>query len=368
MLPFHQPALSELERNYVLEALEERWWGGGAWVERLEAAMTRLWQRPAVAVHSGTAALELALRILLRQAPGEVIVPVWTFTASAAAIYHAGGQIRLADVGPTLHLTPDTLLAAWTPRTRGLIVVHYAGEPAPMEELLAIARAKGLWVLEDACHALPSYLAGRLCGTFGEAAAFSFHATKPVAAGQGGAILFADPEKASLAKSLRAHGILRSDQAYWDYEVVELGWNYQLSSVVAALALAQLERQAELWQKRRALAQLYRTHLQEVPGLRLYPVRVPDQVSWHLFPVFVEGGASRRDAILTKMRALGFPLNLHYRPLHRHAAYAAWATGQRFPQADEAYEQIITLPIWPDMSAEAAATLLEAFIRVLRSA
>lgn len=366
-LPFHRPALSELERAYVLEALEERWWGGGAFVERLEAAMAAQWGRSVVVVSSGTAALELALRVLLRGAPGEVVVPVWTFTASAAAVYHAGGQIRLADVGPTLHLTAETLLAALTPRTCGMVAVHYGGEPAPMAELLAVAQARGLWILEDASHALPSYLEGRLCGTFGEAAAFSFHATKPVAAGQGGAIVFAEPEAALLAKRLRAHGLLRNSHAYWDYEVLELGWNYQLSSVAAALALAQFERQAVLWERRKALARFYTGQLQGVSGLRLYPVRDPEVISWHLFPVFIEGGRRRRDAVLAKMGEMGFPLNIHYRPLHQHLAYQPWAQGQRFPQADKAYEELLTLPIWPDLSLAQASELVEAFREVLKT-
>ena len=368
-IPFHRPALSDRERAYVLEALEGRWWGGGAFVIRLEKALEGIWGRTAVAVSSGTAALEIALKVLLGEEGGEVIVPVWTFTATASAVYHAGGVPVLADVGPTLHLMPESVEALLTPRTRGVIVVHYAGMAADMKALQEVCARHGLWLLEDTCHAQPGYFMGQLCGTFGEVATLSFHATKPVAAGQGGAILFRDPDLAEKARQWRRHGIVRDSLKYWDYEVHFLGHNYQLAELCAALGLAQVELMQERWQSRQKVAAIYRQILASYEHIDLYPAN-PQECSWHLYPVFLRGGQEARDEILWRMGAKGFPLNLHYRPLHRHRAYQAWAGERKFPVADAAYQRIFTLPVWPEMEpAEVglvAQTLLETIEEVKR--
>lgn len=350
-IPFHRPALSDEERAYVEEALEGRWWAGGPFVERLEKALEAIWGRPAVAVSSGTAALEVALRLLLGELGGEVIVPVWTFTASAAAVWHAGGVPVLVDVGPTLHIEASHIEVALTPRTRGVIVVHYAGMAADMGAIQAVCAQHGLWLLEDTCHAQPGYYQGQLCGTFGEAAALSFHATKPIAAGQGGAILLRDSSFAEKARSWRRHGIIRDDANYWEYEVYFLGHNYQMPELCAALALAQVEKMQARWERRQAIAAQYTTLLRGVETLELYPAD-RSACGWHLYPVFLKGGKERRDEVLRRMGEKGFPLNLHYRPLHRHRAYRALAQKKRFPRADAAYEQVMTLPIWPEMTSE----------------
>lgn len=361
-LPFHRPTCSALEEAYLLQALQERYWGGGQWVERLEAHLSQLYGRPVVAVSSGTAALHLALQLLLAGRDGEVIVPTWTFTATASEVVHAGGVPVLADVGSSLHLAAETVEPLLTPRTRGIIVVHYAGEAAPMAELVALCRQRGLWLLEDTCHALPGYYGGQLCGTFGEAATLSFHATKPIAAGQGGAVVFSESALAEQARRLRRHGIRRSPETPWLYEVEELGYNYLLSDFQAAVALAQAERLIETWEARRRLAHWYREALSDFPLLELYPVRDETACSWHLFPVFWRGASAlQRNALLKRMHARGFSLSLHYKPLHLHAAYRPYVRPrQNFPMAERAYAEVFSLPIWPDLPLSAAEQLAEA--------
>lgn len=364
-IPFHRPALSDRERLYVLEALEGRWWGGGGvFVTRLEKALEGIWGRAAVAVSSGTAALEIALKVLLGGEGGEVIVPVWTFTATASAVYHAGGVPVLADVGPTLHLMPESIEALLTSRTRGVIVVHYAGMAADMKALQEVCERHGLWLLEDACHAQPGYYRGQLCGTFGEVATLSFHATKPVAAGQGGAILFREKHLAEKARQWRRHGIVRDPLKYWDYEVHFLGHNYQLAELCAALGLAQLELMQERWQSRQKIAALYREILQACEPIELYPANL-QECGWHLYPVFLQGRQEARDEVLRRMSTKGFPLNLHYRPLHHHRAYRPWTGERNFPIADAAYQRIITLPVWPEMEPAEVRLVAEALIETI---
>lgn len=368
-IPFHRPSLSDLERRYVLEALEEQYWGGGRWVSRLEAALKELFGREVVAVSSGTAALHLALTLLLEENPGEVIVPTWTFTATASEVVHAGGRPVLADVNQTLHICAETIEPLITPRTRGVIAVHYAGAPAPMDELLELCERYGLWLLEDACHALPSFWRGQRCGTFGSAATLSFHATKPVASGQGGAILFADPALAEKARLLRRNGMYRLPHQPWEYEVQALGWNYMLTDLQAALALAQLQRLTELWEARRALAAFYTEALSALPHLSPYPIESPATVSWHLYPVFLRGGtAEKRDKLLRTLWEEGIRLNVHYQPLHKHPAYQAFIQArQRFPVADAKYEEVFSLPMWADLPEKAAYQITEALKEALTS-
>ncbi|MEN3041145.1 MAG: DegT/DnrJ/EryC1/StrS family aminotransferase [Bacteroidia bacterium] len=361
-LPFHRPSLSDLERQYLQEALEERYWGGGRWIERLEAALQSLYQREVVVVSSGTAALHLALTLLTREKEAEVIVPTWTFTATASEVVHAGGIPVLADVNETLHLSAETVEPLISSRTVGIIVVHYAGVPAPMDELLSLCQKYDLWLIEDACHAVPAYYEGRLCGTFGQAATLSFHATKPVAAGQGGAVLFSDKALAEIARGLRRNGLFRSSERPWLYEVKALGWNYMLSDFQAAVALAQVNRLEELWQARRHLALLYEEMLKDIPEIQPYAVPAPEIAAWHLYPVFWRGAsAEKKNRLLDYLYARGFSLSVHYKPLHLHPAYQPYIRkGQAFPTADKAYEEIFSLPLWVGLSEENIQALVNA--------
>lgn len=368
-IPFHQPALSDLERTYLLQALEERYWGGGDWVQRLEAKLREIYDREAVVVSSGTAALHLALSLLLEEKGGEVIVPTWTFTATASEVVHAGGVPVLADVNETLHLCAETVEPLISPRTRGIIVMHYAGLPAPLRDLHTLCQKYGLWLLEDACHAVPAYYERQLCGTFGVAATLSFHATKPIAAGQGGAILFAEARLAEKARSLRRHGIRRDSTRPWLYEVEALGWNYMLSDFQAAVALAQTERLYELWQRRQHLAALYDKALSDIPELHLPIRRTDSQHAWHLYPVRWQGAsAAKRDQLLWQLRQQGIHLSLHYKPLHLHPAYKPYLRyGQRFPVADQVWEETFSLPLWTDLSDTTALHIAETIKALISS-
>ncbi|MCX7607380.1 MAG: DegT/DnrJ/EryC1/StrS family aminotransferase [Bacteroidia bacterium] len=367
-IPFHRPSLSELEKQYLLAALEERYWGGGVWVERVESALKVLYDREVVVVSSGTAALHVALSLLLAGRGGEVIVPTWTFTATASEVIHAGGTPVLVDVGPSLHLTPEVVEAALTSRTKGVIVVHYAGEAAPICAIRELCDRHGLWLIEDTCHALPAYYEGKLCGTFGEIATLSFHATKPVAAGQGGALLIRDRQEAERARRLRRHGWVRSTQVPWEYEVVELGWNYSLSDFQAAVALAQIERLQETWSARKRLAQIYSRALQPVQDIELYSVRQFEEAGWHLFPIFWKGASlADKNRLLERMQRRGYPLNVHYKPLHLHAAYRPYLSPSRtFPVAERAYQEEISLPLWPDLPESQAWAVVEVLREELR--
>lgn len=368
-IPFHQPALSVLERTYLLQALEERYWGGGDWVQRLEAKLREIYDREAVVVSSGTAALHLALSLLLGDKGGEVIVPTWTFTATASEVVHAGGIPVLADVNETLHLCAETVEPLISPRTRGIIVMHYAGLPAPLRELHTLCEKYGIWLMEDACHAVPAYYEGQLCGTFGVAATLSFHATKPIAAGQGGAILFAEARLAEKARSLRRHGIRRDPTRPWLYEVEALGWNYMLSDFQAAVALAQTERLYELWQRRQHLAALYDKSLSDIPELHLPIRRTDSQHAWHLYPVRWQGAsAAKRDHLLWQLRQHEIHLSLHYKPLHLHPAYKPYLRyGQRFPVADQVWEETFSLPLWTDLSDTTALHIAETIKALISS-
>lgn len=365
-VPFHRPSLSPKEKAYLLEALEGQHWGGGLWVERVERALSNFYGREAVMVSSGTAALHLALTLLLGEKGGEVIVPTWTFTSTASEVVHAGGVPILAEVGPSLHLTAETIEPLLTPHTRGIVVVHYAGEPAPMKEIIAFCERYHLWLIEDACHAVPGRYEGKLCGTFGEIATLSFHATKPIAAGQGGALLCRDPSLADRARQLRRHGIQRAPSSPWRYEVEMLGWNYMPSDFQAAVALAQIERVQETYQARKALASFYQEGLAQIPALRPYP-HTAERSAWHLFPVFWTGAtATQRDALLSQLHQRGISLSLHYKPLHLHKAYRPFLRpGQRFPQAEKAYAEAFSLPLWPDLPVEKAQQVLSALQAVL---
>ena len=210
-LPYHRPSIGEEEIAEVIDTLRSGWVTTGPKTRRFEREFATLLDVPgALAVSSGTAALHLALRVLGVEAGDDVILPTYTFTATAEAVTYLGARPVLADVDPvTCNLRGEDVERVRTARTRAVIPVHIAGLPCDMDPILDVARSRRLAVIEDAAHALPARDRGRCVGTLGDAAAFSFYATKNITTGEGGMLVVRDPEAAERARMLALHGISR---------------------------------------------------------------------------------------------------------------------------------------------------------------
>ncbi len=353
-IPYGRQEIDDEDVAAVVEVLRGDWLTTGPAVERFESAFAGLvGAEHAVAVTNGTAALHLAM-LAAGIGPGdEVIVPTLTFAASANAARYVGATVRFCDVrSDTLGIDVDKAAELVNARTRAIVVVDYAGIPCELDDVMRLAAEHELVVIEDACHAVGATYRGRRVGSIAHLSTFSFHPVKHLTTGEGGMVTTADPALAWRLRRLRNHGIdsdfrQRESAGTWEYDVVELGFNFRLSDINAALGASQVRKVPTWVERRRELADNYRDLLRDLPVTMLVE---PDHVraSWHLFPVLLEthGGLPARSDVFVTLRAAGIGVNVHYRPLHLHTSFRDEQGEQRFPVAEHAYARLLSLPMW----------------------
>ncbi len=375
-LPYCLPDIGDEEIDAVVETLRSGWLAPGPRVLAFEQAFAeRIGARHAIAVTSCTAGMHLAL-LACGVGPGdEVIVPAITFPATANVVIHAGATPVLADVDPRdLTLDPAAARANLTPRTKAIMPVHYAGQACCMEELRAIARERGLRVIEDAAHAFGTTYRGEPVGRTSDAAVFSFYATKNITTGAGGMVTTDDDRLAEEVRRRRMHGLSADAWGRYTesgtpfYRVVAPGFNYAMGDIEAAIGLAQLRRAEALLARRRSLAERYADLLGDLPEIALPEEREPGH-SWHLYVIRLRRGALSidRDAFLRAMREEGIGTSVHFIPLHYHPYYRetfGWKRGD-YPQAEAAFEEIVSLPLYTRMSDADVERVAKAVRRIV---
>jgi dTDP-4-amino-4,6-dideoxygalactose transaminase len=373
-LPFALPEIGEEEIAEVVDTLRSGWVTTGPRARRFEGDFVAFLGDAAlhaVAVNSATAGLHLALEALGIGPGDEVITTTHTFTATAEVVRYLGADVKLVDIDPaTLNIDPALVEAAIGPRTKAIVPVHYAGLAADMPRLLAIAQRRGLKVVEDAAHALPATVGGRLVGTLAsDAAVFSFYANKTITTGEGGMLVTRDAALAARARVMRLHGLNRdafdrftAKVPSWYYEVVAPGFKYNLTDIAAALGIHQL-RKAEAFRERRArIAALYDAGFAGLPLVT--PPRPPagELHAWHLYALRLgEGARIGRDVFIERLFEAGIGASVHYIPLHLHPY---WRERYRlapamFPASQRAYERLVSLPIYTRMSDDDAARVVD---------
>ena len=353
-IPYGRQEIDEDDIAAVVEVLRGDWLTTGPAVERFELAFAGLvGSQHAVAVTNGTAALHLAM-LAADIGPGdEVIVPTMTFAASANAARYVGADVVFCDVrADTLSIDVEQAAALVTPRTKAIVVVDYAGIPCDLDEVMRLAEQHGLVVVEDACHAVGATYRGRPVGSIAHLSTFSFHPVKHLTTGEGGMVTTADPDLDRRLRRLRGHGIdsdfrRREAAGTWEYDAVELGYNFRLSDINAALGASQVTKVPGWVERRRAIAERYRELLADAPVTMLTE---PDHVvaSWHLFPVLLDASDGRpdRSEVFAQLRAAGIGVNVHYRPLHLHTSFCEGAKEVHLPVAEDAYARLLSLPMW----------------------
>ncbi|GLH66279.1 DegT/DnrJ/EryC1/StrS family aminotransferase [Geothrix edaphica] len=360
-LAYNPPTIGDAERAEVMDTLQTPWVTTGPKTVAFEAALKARLEAPAVvALNSCTAGLHVGL-VALGVGPGdEVIVPAMTFCATANVVEHVGAKPVLVDVCPdTLTLSPEAVAAAVTPRTKVILPVHYAGHPAQMDELDALAERHGLAVLEDAAHAITARYKGRLIGSRSNLAAFSFYATKNLTTVEGGC-LTGDPALVEKARIIGHHGMNRDAwkrfdrSGTWYYEVVLPGFKYNLTDMQAAIGLVQLKRLAAFQARRREVVARYESGFKDLAALEL-PVELEwAHSSWHLYVIRLRTEALRidRNAFIDGLKDRNIGTSVHYLPVHMHPFYRD-KYGYRpedNPVAAAAYERMISLPLHAGLS------------------
>lgn len=310
----------------------------------------------AVAVNSGSSAVEIPMRIFARSGD-EVLVPVNTFAATAIAVRFAGADVRFVDTDPaTFGVSLAALRARRTPRTRGVVVVHIGGIVTPeMPEIRSWCDAEGLWLVEDCAHAHGSATGERHAGTFGAAGAFSFFATKVMTSGEGGMIVTDDDGVAEQARLLRNHGKPQP----WVSVHTHPGGNWRMSEVHAVIALQQLARLDAMIESRAAVAALYARALEGMPELT--PVLPAGRSGWYKFIVLLPPGVDRA-RVRADMAARGVSLSggVYDVPLHRQPLFEEEEAEQSYPIADDVCARHVCLPMFPGMTSEEGRRVIDA--------
>lgn len=361
-LPVAAPWIGEREKALVLETLDSGWLTSGPRAEELGRRIAELaGARQGLAVSSCTAALHLALAGLGVGRGDEVITSPYTFAASVNVIEHVGARPVLADIEPeTLCVDPREIERALTPRTRAILTVDYGGQPCDYDAVLAIARARGLPVVADAAHALGAAWHDRQVGSLATATAFSFYAIKNLTTGEGGAVVTDDEALMDRMARLSLHGMDRhawkrySSAGSWFYEVAAPGYKYNLSDILAAVGLGQLERFAEFQRRRSELAAGYAERLSDLDEVRLPHVRPGAVHAWHLYPIALslERLSCDRARFIEELRAENIGTTVNFIPIHLHPHFrdSLGYGADHFPVAADAYRRAVTLPLFPRMS------------------
>ena len=372
MLPYGRHRVEQADVDAVVKALSSDWLTTGPAIDEFEAAFAKTVGTPhAVALSSGTAALHAAVFAAGIGAGDEAVTTPLTFAATANCVLYLGGTVAFADVRPdTLNLDPARVEACLTPRTKAVITVDYTGEPSDLDELEALCSRRGLTLIEDASHALGATYRGRPVGSVARLTTFSLHPVKHITTGEGGIVTTDDAKLAARVRMFRNHGIAREHhhREDWCYEMTELGFNYRLSDFQAALGLSQLERLGDLIARRRHIAARYARAFAAVPEIEM-PVTLPDrEAAWHLYVVRLrlEGLRVGRAEVFRALRAENIGVNVHYIPVPWHPYYArlGFRRGD-WPVAENAYERMLSLPIFPAMTDADVDDVVSAVDKVL---
>ncbi len=377
-LPYGRQSVDETDIQAVVEVLRSDWLTTGPKVAEFEEAFaTRVGANHALSFSSGTAALHAAAFAAGLKAGDEAITTPLTFAATANCVLYQGAAPVFADVcGDTLNLDPGSIEAKISAKTRAILPVDYAGHPADLTSIVEIARRHNLVVIEDACHALGAEYGGRRVGSIADMTVFSFHPVKHITTGEGGMVATNDAKFAETLRRFRNHGISsdarqRQSAGQWHYEMVLLGFNYRLPDIVCALGIQQLKKLDANLARRREIAARYTEAFREIPGVIPPAVRAEANPAWHLYPIRLdlEKLTVNRAEVFRALRAENIGVNVHYIPVHLHPYYRErfGYKGGEFPVAEDAYERLISLPMFHGMSDGDAEDVIRAVGKVVTS-
>ncbi len=359
-LPLSKPHITEDEKKAVSEVIDSGWWTTGPKVVEFENCLGQYLNEKdplhCVALDSCTSALYLSLLALGIGEGDEVIVPTWTFAATAHAVQWVGAKLILCDIDKdTLNIDIKKSEALITPNTKAIIPVHIGGYPCDMNGIAELASKYKLKVIEDAAHAIGTKYNNIKIGNFSDTTCFSFYATKNLAMGEGGAAVSPNPEIIERIRKLGYFGINKqafnrygkSGSAYYDIE--ELGHKANLSSLHGAIGLVQLGKLDWMNNKRREMAQVYKEKLST--KLTFTHDSMDHYHSYHLFPIILPSGVER-DSFMDSLKERNIGTSIHFIPLHLHSYYQKQFRMDDFPVANERFERILSIPLFPSMTHE----------------
>lgn len=370
-IPYGKQTITDEDVKAVADVLRSEYLTTGPKVGEFEAALCKYTgAKHAVAVNSGTSALDIAVAALELPAGSEIITTPFTFVASANCALYNNCKPVFADIDSrTYNIDPDAIKKKITKKTRAIVYVDYAGQPCEIDELREIAGKHSLALIEDAAHSLGAEYKGKRVGTFADMTCFSFHPVKHITTGEGGAVTTQSDELASKLRMLRSHGIDKTPQerATYLYDMKMLGRNYRITDFQCALGISQLKKIADNLKQRENVAQLYGKLLAGMPVTLPY-VSPEVRHAWHLYVVLLDKGIDR-DKVFTGMKKHGIGVNVHYVPSYKFTYYQMLGFGASEKECavtEDIYSRALTLPMYhglKDDEVKQIATALKESIK-----
>lgn len=376
MIPYGRQWIDEDDIKGVVDVLRSEWLTTGPKVEEFEQAVAaQTGAKYAVAVSSGTAALHAAMYAIGVGCGDEVIVPTMTFASTANCVIFQGGTPIIVDViTDTLLIDPSDIEKKITQWTKAIIAVDYAGHPADYDALRQITDKHGLILVADACHSIGATHKGVQVGTLADLSVFSFHPVKHITTGEGGMVVTDNEEYACRMRMFRNHGIAtdhrqRIEQGTWHYEMVELGYNYRISDFQCALGISQLRKLPQWILRRQEIASRYNEAFMNCESVKPLGVRNNVSHAYHLYVIRLAFSllSIDRAVLFNRLREESVGVNVHYIPVHLHPYYQR-EIGTKpglCPVAEKVYEEILSLPIFPQMSDDDVDTVIDKITSII---
>ncbi len=374
-LPLAKATIEQEELKAVEEVLKSGWLTTGAKVKEFEDnSQAYLGVKKAIGVASCTAGLHVALAALGIGPGDEVIVPAYTFVATAHVVEWLGAKPVLVDVErDTFNIDPVAIERAITSKTKAIIPVHYAGHACDLGAILQIAKKHNLYVIEDAAHAIGTEYGGIKIANHGHAAVFSFYVTKTITTAEGGMIVTNDEELSKKMKSYSYFGMDKdafnrySEKGSWFYQIIEPGYKYNMNNIQGALGVEQLKKLEKFIAKRRELAQHYTALLKQVPGLITPIEKNYTRHVYHLYPLLLNTEKISRDQFINKLKEYNIGTSVHFIPLHLHPYYQQKYNFNKgdFPTAEKLFENEVSLPLYPGMTLQDVEYVVDAIKEII---
>jgi len=366
-VPLSDLDFDSAEREAAINVIDSKWLTMGGVTQQFEAAFAQMvGARHAIAVSSATAGLHLAVRAIGSGPGDEILLPSLTFVATANAVLYQGAQPVFCDIigERDFSISPQAIEASITPKTKGILVMHYGGYMCDIPSILEIAAQHDLAVIEDAAHAPGTSLEGRFAGVWGDIGVFSFFSNKNLAIGEGGMITTQDDNLAERLRLMRSHGMTSLS---WDrhkghahsYDVVDLGYNYRIDEIRSAIGLVQLTKLEANNERRREIVALYQAQLGEIDGLSIPYRDHPGVSAAHLFPIVLDNSIDRA-VFIDSMKEKGIQTSIHYPPIHTFSYYRETLGELDLPITEAIGGREVTLPLFPTMTDEQVGWVISA--------
>ena len=357
-VPYFAPWITSKDKQNVLQSLNQRWLTNGSFLQKFESNFQKyISSSYSVGVGNGAQALHLAVRGLGIGSGDEVIVPTFTFVATANAVTSCGAKPIFADVDTnTFNISIDSIKKLITKKTKAIIPVHYGGQSCDMDKIHSISKNKNLKIIEDCAHALGSTFKNKKCGNLGDVGCFSFYPTKIITTGEGGMVTCNNPKLFKKIKILRSQAMSissneREKLATWKYDVTDLGYNYRLDEIRSSLGFSQLFRVDQINKMRIKLASIYTNSLSKIKGIQTPFIKDNRNHIFHLYSIKItDEFPLTRDELYEKLIQKGIGTTVQYTPVHLLSYYKKKNKNPSLKNSEKLMDQVLCLPIFPKMT------------------